>query len=93
MSSKKKPLNVVNGECDLNVPPDLGACDKDCEPEECCETPCVGCLVVLRSGGPAMTVTAVTCCDRVQTEWFGEAGELNSGEWPAEALTVVDCAA
>jgi uncharacterized protein YodC (DUF2158 family) len=52
-------------------------CGPDCGEDKTCPQPCpapcygVGDCVKLKSGGPAMTVTAVTCCGRVQVEWFG----------------------
>lgn len=52
-------------------------CAPDCDEKACpepCPAPCycVGDCVKLKSGGPPMTVTAITCCGRVQVEWFGD---------------------
>lgn len=45
---------------------------------------CVGDVVRLRSGGFAMTVTAVTC-DRVQVVW-ANGDEVEGDEYPASCL-------
>lgn len=71
----------------VKVPPriqgDSGSGEKNCGPVQFHP----GSVVRLKSGSPDMTVTAITCCGRVQTEWFDEeTGELLAGEWPACCL-------
>lgn len=94
MSSSKKPKDVTVPPLSLCEPADDES--KGCEPAGCDpfeDKPCVGCVVALKSGGPEMVVTAVTCCDRVQVVWFCEGeGELHEDEFPARCLEVVRCA-
>lgn len=48
-------------------------------------------VVMLNSGGPTMTVTAVSeDGDSVECLWFGYDQEIYSKDFPIEALTTVD---
>lgn len=48
-----------------------------------------GAVVRLKSGGPPMTVVAITKDDFVRTLWFSE-GEAFNGTFPAYALDPCD---
>lgn len=47
-----------------------------------------GDVVLLRSGGPKMTVTQVAGDGRVYLCWFGEAGQMHSQVLPVAAVLV-----
>jgi uncharacterized protein YodC (DUF2158 family) len=57
-----------------------------------------GLKVRLKSGGPTMTVTDVGSTsyaddavpDRVWTQWFDDKHKLQSGDFPFEAVDVID---
>lgn len=47
---------------------------------------CVGDVVVLKGGGPCMTVLSVRPDDYVHVAWFAEDGELTEGAFHDAAL-------
>ncbi len=46
----------------------------------------VGDVVILKSGGPKMTVEDVEGRDTIVCQWFGDSKKLEYGSFPADSL-------